>query len=69
MRQRPEGDAPAIRIATVDDVRAAERGIRRHVSAALLSVRVSLDGDGDVVVILSGRNVDDDQFRAWISPD
>ena len=39
------------------------------VTAALLSVRVSLDGDGDVVVILSGRNVDDDQFRAWISPD
>ena len=36
-------------------------------TAALLSGRVSLDGEGDVVVILSGRNVDEDQFRAWIS--
>ena len=38
-------------------------------TAALLSGRVSLDGEGDVVVILSGRNVDEDQFRAWITPD
>ncbi len=36
-------------------------------TAALLSGRVSLDGEGDVVVILSGRNVDEDQFRAWIT--
>ncbi len=38
-------------------------------TAALLSGRVSLDGEGDVVVILSGRNVDEDQFRAWITLD
>ena len=37
-------------------------------TAALLSGRVSLDGEGDLVVILSGRNVDDDQFRGWITP-
>ena len=37
-------------------------------TAALLSGRVSLDGEGDLVVILSGRNVDEDQFRAWITP-
>jgi threo-3-hydroxy-L-aspartate ammonia-lyase len=35
-------------------------------TAALLAGRVSLDGDGDVVVVLSGRNVDDEQFRKWI---
>ena len=37
-------------------------------AAALLSGRVNLDGEGDLVVILSGRNVDDDQFRGWITP-
>ncbi|MFQ5474183.1 MAG: pyridoxal-phosphate dependent enzyme, partial [Dehalococcoidia bacterium] len=36
-------------------------------TAALMSGKVSLEGDGDVVVVVSGRNVDDDQFRAWIS--
>ena len=36
MQRRAEGEAAAIRIATVDDVREAERGIRRHVSAAPL---------------------------------
>ena len=36
-------------------------------AAALLSGRVSLDGEGDLVVILSGRNVDEDQFRGWIT--
>jgi threonine dehydratase len=34
--------------------------------AALLERQTSLDGDGDVVVVLSGRNVDEDAFRAWI---
>jgi threo-3-hydroxy-L-aspartate ammonia-lyase len=34
--------------------------------AALLERKVELTGDGDVVVILSGRNVDDDAFRTWI---
>lgn len=37
--------------------------------AALLAGLVGLEGRGDVVVVLSGRNVDDDAFRAWIRPD
>jgi threo-3-hydroxy-L-aspartate ammonia-lyase len=35
-------------------------------TAALLSGRVSPDGDGDIVIVLSGRNVDESAFRAWI---
>ena len=35
--------------------------------AALLDRRVDLTGDGDLVAVLSGRNVDDDAFRTWIS--
>jgi threonine dehydratase len=35
-------------------------------TAAVLTNRVSLDGEGDVVIILSGRNVDEDRFREWI---
>ncbi len=34
--------------------------------AALLSQREKLQGEGDLVVIVSGRNVDDLAFRAWI---
>jgi threonine dehydratase len=34
--------------------------------AALLSGQVDLAGDGDIAVVLSGRNVDEDAFRAWI---
>lgn len=34
--------------------------------AALLSGQVDLDGEGDVVVVISGRNADDDAFRSWI---
>ncbi|WP_425614520.1 threonine/serine dehydratase [Anatilimnocola sp. NA78] len=34
--------------------------------AALLSEQVDLSGDGDLVVIISGRNVDDSAFRCWI---
>jgi threonine dehydratase len=34
-------------------------------TAALLSGRVPLDGDGDVVVVLSGRNVDGHAFEEW----
>ena len=37
-------------------------------TAALLGGKVLLDGDGDVVVVLSGRNVDEDRFQEWISP-
>lgn len=34
--------------------------------AALLSGQADLSGDGDVVVVISGRNVDDDAFLKWI---
>lgn len=34
--------------------------------AALVGGQVPLDGDGDVVVVLSGRNVDEAKFREWI---
>jgi hypothetical protein len=30
---------------------------------------VDLGGDGDVVVVISGRNVDDDAFVRWITFD
>lgn len=37
-------------------------------AAALLSRSVPIDdGDGDIVIILSGRNVDPSQFRTWIA--
>ncbi len=36
-------------------------------TAALLSGNVGLDGDGDIVIILSGRNVDEEPFRDWIA--
>lgn len=35
-------------------------------TAALLTGKVKPDGDGDVVVVLSGRNVDEEPFRNWI---
>ena len=35
-------------------------------TAALLGGQVDLDGDGDVVVVVSGRNVDEFAFRKWI---
>lgn len=35
-------------------------------TAAVLHGRTPLDGDGDVVLVVSGRNVDDDAFRNWI---
>lgn len=37
-------------------------------TAAVLSRATSLEGDGDVVLILSGRNADDSTFRRWITP-
>jgi threonine dehydratase len=36
-------------------------------TAAVLGGKVSLDGDGDLVVVISGRNVDEDAFRKWIA--
>jgi threonine dehydratase len=35
-------------------------------TAALLTGEISLDGEGDIVVILSGRNVDEKPFQEWI---
>lgn len=36
-------------------------------TGALLTGEVKPDGDGDVVVVLSGRNVDEEAFREWIA--
>jgi threonine dehydratase len=36
-------------------------------TAALLTGKVRLDGEGDIVIILSGRNVDEEAFQAWIA--
>lgn len=60
-----------------DSIRAAMRwiydkhGLRTEPSgaigiAALLEQKADVSGEGDVVVILSGRNVDEDAFRKWI---
>jgi threonine dehydratase len=35
--------------------------------AALLGGAAELHGTGDIVVVVSGRNVDDEAFRTWIS--
>ncbi|MEW4530300.1 threonine/serine dehydratase [Maioricimonas sp. JC845] len=34
--------------------------------AAALTGKVSLEGEGDVVLVISGRNVDETAFREWI---
>ncbi len=49
-----------------------EHGLRTEPSGAitleaLVSSQVDLTGDGDIVVVISGRNVDDDTFRTWIT--
>jgi threonine dehydratase len=36
--------------------------------AALFDRQADLGGDGDVVAVLSGRNVDEAAFTAWIRP-
>ena len=36
-------------------------------TAAALTRRVDLDGEGDVVIVISGRNVDEEQFQSWIA--
>jgi threo-3-hydroxy-L-aspartate ammonia-lyase len=38
-------------------------------AAALLRRQVDLSGEGDLVVVISGRNVDDDAFVKWIALD
>lgn len=35
--------------------------------AAVLQGTVDLAGSGDIVLIISGRNVDEDQFRKWLA--
>tara|TARA_R110002073_G_scaffold133122_9_gene280229 strand:- start:100 stop:1107 length:1008 start_codon:yes stop_codon:yes gene_type:complete len=35
--------------------------------AALLSGKIDISGDGDTVVVLSGRNVDPEDFQKWTS--
>lgn len=35
--------------------------------AAVLAGRIDPDGDGDIVAVLSGRNVDEAAFQAWIA--
>jgi len=36
-------------------------------TAALISGKINLDGDGDIEIVLSGRNVDEAAFQGWIS--
>lgn len=36
-------------------------------TAAVLSGKVDLSGEGDIVLVLSGRNVDEEPFQEWIS--
>lgn len=36
-------------------------------TAALLTRQITLDGEGDIVVVLSGRNADEAAFREWIA--
>ena len=36
-------------------------------TAAVLSRTMDLTGDGDIVIVVSGRNVDEPQFRDWIN--
>lgn len=36
-------------------------------AAAAMTRTVPLDGDGDVVIVISGRNVDQEQFLDWIA--
>jgi threonine dehydratase len=35
--------------------------------AALLHGQVDLSGQGDIVAVVSGRNVDEHAFQAWIA--
>ncbi len=50
----------------------SQHGLRTEPSgaitiAALLSRKFDWDGEGDIAVVLSGRNVDPDDFRHWTS--
>ena len=37
--------------------------------AAAMSGKIPLEGDGDMVIVISGRNVDEARFQEWISLD
>ena len=39
----------------------------RSAVAAALANKAKLDGDGDIVILVSGRNVDEKQFADWIT--
>ena len=50
----------------------AQHGLRTEPSgaiavAALLDRQFDLAGEGDLVAVISGRNVDDDAFQSWIA--
>ena len=34
-------------------------------TAAVLKGSVKFDGEGDIVIVVSGRNVDETAFRSW----
>ena len=38
-------------------------------AAAALTGKVALEGGGDVVIVVSGRNVDEARFTEWIAAD
>jgi threonine dehydratase len=66
----------SVRVADLDTRRAMKwvydnHGLRTEPSgaiavAALRCTAATLDGDGDIVAVISGRNVDEDRFRQWI---
>lgn len=67
----------AVSTADLDTQRAMKWLYERHglrtepsgaiTTAALLSGQVKPDGAGDIVVVISGRNVDEESFRNWIA--
>jgi threonine dehydratase len=36
-------------------------------TAAVLQNHADLSGSGDIVIVVSGRNLDEDRFREWIA--
>jgi threonine dehydratase len=36
-------------------------------TAAVLTGQIDLSGDGDLVIVVSGRNLDEERFREWIA--
>ena len=63
---------------TDEEVRRAMKWIYQHhglrtepsgviTVAALLEGRTDIDGSGDIVAVISGRNADEDQFQEWVA--